>query len=99
MAVAKHWTVDIFLSEMSGSDDAEGGESVRTFAEARLHTRDDTAVRGRGHARKSPADRDVPEIGDELAAARALSDLAHHLLELAARDIEAVTGTPAAVHD
>jgi hypothetical protein len=99
MVAAKHWTVDIYLSEKSGPDDFEGGESVRTFAEARLHTQDDTSVRGWGHARKNPKDRDVPEIGDDLAAARALSDLAHHLLDLAARDIEAVTGAPAAVHD
>jgi hypothetical protein len=97
--VAKHWTVDIDLSEKSGPDEFEGGESVRTFAEARLHSGDGRAVRGWGHARKNPKDPDVPEIGDELATARALSDLAHHLLELAARDIEAATGTPAAVHD
>lgn len=99
MTAAKHWTVDIYLSEKAGPDDFEGGESVRTHAEAQLHTRDDTALRGRGHARKNPSDRDVPEIGDELAAARALSDLAHRLLEAAARDIEAVTGERAAVHD
>jgi hypothetical protein len=97
--VAKHWTVDVYLSERIGPDDLDDGESVRTFAEARLHSRDDTAVRGWGHARKNPKDRDVPEIGDELATARALSDLAHHLVELAARDIEAATGAPAAVHD
>jgi hypothetical protein len=32
----------------------------------------------------------VPEIGDELAAARALSQLAHALLEAAAEDISSV---------
>jgi len=37
----------------------------------------------------------VPEIGDELAAARALSDLAHRLLDVTIADIEAITGTPA----
>jgi hypothetical protein len=31
----------------------------------------------------------VPEIGDELAAGRALSDLAHHLLDVAADDVAA----------
>jgi hypothetical protein len=95
MPVAKHWTVDIYLSEKTGPDDFEGGESVRTYAEAQLHTRDQTALRGWGHARKNPEDRDVPEIGDELAAARALSDLAHHLLDVAATDIEAAGGTRA----
>ena len=33
----------------------------------------------------------MPEIGDELATARALSDLAHHLLDAAAEDIGSVT--------
>jgi hypothetical protein len=33
----------------------------------------------------------VAEIGDELAVARALSDLAHHLLHAAASDIEQIT--------
>ena len=55
----------------------------------------DRTLRGHGIARKSPVDKDVPEIGDELAAARALADLAHQLLEAAAGDIEAVTNTPA----
>ena len=33
----------------------------------------------------------MPEIGDELAAARALSRLAHDLLDAAAGDIENLT--------
>jgi hypothetical protein len=33
----------------------------------------------------------VPEIGDELAAARALSDLGHRLLITTAGDIQAIT--------
>jgi len=36
----------------------------------------------------TPADREIPEIGDELTAARALSDLAHRLLSTATADIE-----------
>jgi hypothetical protein len=88
MQVARQWSVDIYLTEHSD----EG--VVRTHAEARLHTEDSTDLRGRGDARKHPADNDVPEIGDELAAARALSDLAHQLLQAAAEDIEGVTGAP-----
>jgi hypothetical protein len=34
----------------------------------------------------------VPEIGDELAVARALSDLGHRLLVTTAGDIQQVTG-------
>lgn len=85
MPTMKRWTVDIYLGEQDGT----------TYAEARLHTRDATGLRGKGTARCNPADVDVPEIGDELAAARALSDLAHHLLVAAADDIEGVTRKPA----
>jgi hypothetical protein len=37
----------------------------------------------------------VPEIGDEIAAARALSDLGHRLIHAATEDVEAVTGEAA----
>jgi len=46
---------------------------------------------GAGVARRNPHDHDVPDIGDELAVARALSDLAAQLLKVTAGDIEAVT--------
>ena len=81
MNTIDRWSVDIYL------DEAEG----ETHAEARLTTRTSDALRGHGRARCNPADWDVPEIGAELAAARALSDLAHRLLDAAATDIEAVT--------
>lgn len=53
---------------------------------------------GWGRARRNPADTDRPRIGDELAMARALSDLAHHLLDDVANQIEAAEGHPAHVH-
>jgi hypothetical protein len=78
----KTWTVEIFIGEQ---DD-------RTHAEARLSSeRSARQLSGEGTARRNPTDSNVPEIGDELAAARALSDLAHHLLDAAAEDIGAVT--------
>jgi len=80
----KRWQVEIIIDEDEG----------RTRATARLHTADDTRISGTGTARLNPADRDVPEIGDELAASRALSDLAHNLLECAAGDIEELTRKP-----
>ncbi|CDO11021.1 DUF1876 domain-containing protein [Mycolicibacterium cosmeticum] len=46
---------------------------------------------GSGVARRNPVDRDVPAIGDELAVARALHDLAEKLLTATAGDIEDVT--------
>jgi hypothetical protein len=53
-----------------------------------------TALTGRGTAHCHPADTNVPEIGDELAAGRALVDLAHQLLETAERDVQANAPQP-----
>ena len=64
-----------------------------TRAKARLRWRDQESV-GVGLSRLDPADRDVAEIGDELAVARALSDLARRLMAVTAQDIEAVTNQP-----
>ena len=81
---AKQWTVDITIDE----------HDRRTRSTARLHTQDTTLV-GVGLARRNPTDRNVPEIGDELATARALADLAQQLIEATVSDIEGVTHTPA----
>lgn len=81
MTSAKRWSVDIFISE----------QGRQTRAEARLHTRDATEIRGIGVATRNPHDMDVPEVGDELAVARALGDLARHLLGEAVGDIEALS--------
>jgi hypothetical protein len=43
---------------------------------------------GIGQARRSPRDPNVPVVGEELAAARALSDLSHKLIEAATERIE-----------
>ncbi|MEV0175919.1 DUF1876 domain-containing protein [Streptomyces sp. NPDC050803] len=47
-----------------------------------------TSLTGHGTAHRNPADQDVPEIGDELAAGRALHDLGGQLVAAAAHDIE-----------
>jgi hypothetical protein len=78
--VSKTWSVQIDLGEHDGT----------TRAVARLHTGDRTSLTSTGLARLNPADPDVPEIGDELACARALSELAQALLEAAANDISGV---------
>jgi hypothetical protein len=83
MAVTRRWSVDIFIDEHED-------ERV-TNAEARLHTNDKTQLVGRGTAHRHPDDAEVAEIGDELAAARALSNLAHELVHAAAADIEKIT--------
>ena len=77
----KHWKIDVVIDE----------HEDRTRAKARLHTPQETGLVGIGTARLNPADRNVPEIGDELAVSRALSDLAHKLLDAAATDIEETT--------
>jgi Domain of unknown function (DUF1876) len=84
MIANKRWRVEIQIDEHEG----------RTRALARLHNRDETGLVGVGLARLNPADRDVPEIGDELAVARALSDLGHKLLDAAAGDIERISHRP-----
>ena len=58
-----------------------------------MRWRDQESV-GVGLARLNPADRNVNDIGDELAAARALADLAKRMLAVTTHDIEAVTNQP-----
>lgn len=73
------WHVEISFSE----------DANHTDAVAVLRTPDDREHRGYGQARRNPADRPAPLIGEEVASARALSNLAHELLESAATQIEA----------
>lgn len=87
----KHWTVDVYIDEHE--------DERRTRAEARLHTNDDSALVGVGLAKRNAGDREVPEIGDELATARALSELAHLLLQAAADDVEAMTQKRVRLHE
>jgi hypothetical protein len=54
---------------------------------------------GWGRARRNPHDPDIPRIGEELAIARALSDLSHQLVDVAAAEIEDFEGKPVNVHD
>lgn len=83
------WSVEIQMDEHDGS----------TRAVARLHTGDKADLVGTGYARRNPADRNVPEIGEELATARALHALADRLLGAAVGDIAAVTHESVTVDD
>lgn len=82
-STATTWWVEIFLDESDGE----------SRASARLHSHTGrTALTGLGIARVSPQDPDdVPEVGYELATARALHQLADLLLEGAASDIADLT--------
>lgn len=65
----------------------------RTRAKARLSWAGRNFV-GIGLARLDPADEPVARIGDELAIARAVSDLANQLLAVTSSDIQASTHEP-----
>jgi hypothetical protein len=67
---------------------AETGAQTR--ARARLRTSVRAAFVGTGLDRRTPRHSDVPEVSDDMAAARALADLSHQLYEAAAQR-EAVT--------
>ena len=86
MQAMKRWNITIEIDEQDG----------RTRATARLEA-GATELTGLGTARLSPEDQDVPQIGDELAVARALSELSHQLLDATAADIERITHQPAHV--
>lgn len=75
---AKTWHLQIDLFE----------DDETTRAEAVLRTDAGTELRHVGTARRRPGDRDVPEIGDELAACRALAGLAHDLFDATIADLQ-----------
>ena len=75
----KNWHVDVFLSE----------EGDVTEARAVLSSDRERVLTGTGSAFRNPHDRDVPEIGDEVAVSRALAALSTNLLDVAYRDMDA----------
>ena len=85
MNVNEDWLVTLSVAETDG----------QTRAEARLAMPGSAALSGCGQARRNPADQEVARIGAQLAAARALTDLAGQLLHAAAEAIEDSTHEPA----
>jgi hypothetical protein len=81
------WRVSVVFTE----------EGDRTRADAMLELAGER-FHGFGLAKRAPRDPDVPVIGEELAAARALSNLSHQLLDAAAGRIERYEGRPVKVH-
>ncbi|MEU2432688.1 MULTISPECIES: DUF1876 domain-containing protein [unclassified Streptomyces] len=77
------WQVGLVLVEEDGT----------TRAQAVLDT-GATTYTGHGVARCNPQDVDVPEIGDELAASRAMKDLATQLMRVANRELESIGAGP-----
>jgi hypothetical protein len=88
MAHTTEWKVHLHLFEDAGT----------TKARVVLDT-GSTSLTGRGVAHRNPADTEVPEIGDELAAGRALQDLGRQLVGAAERDIEGMGASEAGPAD
>lgn len=81
------WHVMVAFAE---EGDRTRADAVLEIAGERFH--------GFGQAKRAPQDPSVPLIGEDLAAARALSDLSHKLLEAAAERIESFEGHPVRLH-
>ncbi len=79
MNTQKRWRVEILINE----------HDQRTQALARLDTHDDLHTHGQGSARRSHIDTNPSQIRDQLAAARALSELANKLAARAGCNLEA----------
>jgi hypothetical protein len=79
------WTVELDFEE----------DGNRTACTAALSGKDAPGLTGHGYSRRAPSDQPDTRIGEEVAAARACSNLAHELLEQAAGIIEARTETSA----
>jgi len=80
-----HWTIDVTFAE----------DETRTDAKATVTLADGTELSANGYARRNPADPSKPQIGEEIATARALSHLVHELLDKAAGELEDATHEPA----
>lgn len=66
-------------------------DETNTLVFAELNLRGDH-FEATGRARRNPTDRPMPIVGEELATARALGDLALQVMEAARRKIEQFLG-------
>lgn len=60
---------------------------AKTTADVGMTTGSGRVLHGHGTARRHPDDPEVPQIGDEIAVARALFEMAHKLLDTAGDEI------------
>ena len=75
------WKIDIELEECQGQTNAD------VLLEA-----GDVRYRARGQARRNPNDPERPDVGEEVAAARALEKLALQLRDAAEHGVEEFEG-------
>ena len=78
--------------DISVTEDADHCEAV---ARVRMGERE---FSGWGRARRNPSDPEMPVVGEELAVARALSEVSHQLVVAAADSLESALGRPVALH-
>jgi hypothetical protein len=83
----KTWQVEVSVFE------SEGDTTAHAVLVAEL-----AGVDATGRTYRNPHDADVPEIGDEIAVARALRRLSDRLLDVAAEDLAALEGHPVVLH-
>ena len=88
MSTSDRWSVGLSIIEIDGE----------TQAEARLVMPGGDELAAIGDARRNPADREVTLVGEQIAAARALSGLAGKLLHTAAASIEGMTHERTRLH-
>jgi hypothetical protein len=81
VSTVDRWSVELSIQE----------HEDQTRADARLIMDSGDHLVGHGMARRHPRDPHVTEIGERIAVARALSDLAHLLLGSAAAELEDIT--------
>ena len=81
------WTIEVLLEEDGDETDAK---ALLRVGNQELH--------GWGRARRNPHDPERPRVGEELAVARALSELSHKLVDAAAQEIEEFEGRRVRLH-
>ncbi|AUY52461.1 MULTISPECIES: DUF1876 domain-containing protein [Streptomycetaceae] len=69
-------------------------EGPRTAAAALLRLSDGSELRAHGYTSRHPSDPEQLRVGEEIAAARALNDLASQLLTKAHGEIQEVSPVP-----
>ncbi|MFI5619651.1 DUF1876 domain-containing protein [Streptomyces sp. NPDC051567] len=82
MSTLVGWHVELEFTE----------EGHRTSAAALLRLGDGSEIRAHGYAMRHPTDSDQLRVGEEIAGARALMDLASQLLQKAHTEIDAESG-------
>lgn len=76
------WHIDLEFEE----------DTHRTRAAALVRLPDGTEVRAHGYASRHPSDPEQPRVGEEVAGARALNELAMKLLTKAHDEIDEASG-------